>query len=115
MVNGSSLFRISPIQFNITRSFRKKFHQNLSSFGLPITASVTLAVLVVVMMVMAFLFAVVVFASRFGVDVRDDHFPFFTNDFSVACSIIRVIECFLARCLSVMVMTLAALRLFRIA
>lgn len=70
----------------------------------------------VMMVMMALLFAVMMFTSRLGVDIRDDHFAFFTNDFAVTGSIIRVIEGLLARSLSVMVMmTLAALRLFRIA
>jgi hypothetical protein len=67
-----------------------------------------------VVMVVSFLFGVMVLASGFGINVRDYHFPFFANHFGVACSIIRVIESLLARCLSVMVMTFTALGLFRI-
>lgn len=71
--------------------------------------------LMMMVMVMTLLFAVMMFSSRFGVHVRHDHFSFFTNNFAVTSSIIRVIEGLLARGLCVMVMvTLAALRLFRI-
>ena len=68
----------------------------ISFSHLPIAASVTLAVLVVVVMVMAFLFPVVVFASRFWVDVGHYHLAFIADHFAVTSSIAGVAECFLA-------------------
>lgn len=83
-------------------------------FSLPVTASVTLAVFVMMVMVMTLLFAVMVFASGFWIDVRDYHLAFIANHFAVTSPIVRVVQRFLTRRWSVMVMAFTTLLLLRI-
>lgn len=69
-----------------------------------------------VVMVMAFLFTVMVLASRFRVHFRDNHFAFVAHHFTVACPVAGIVERLLPRRLAMMVVVaLAALLICRIA
>ena len=73
--------------------------------------------LVMVMVVVALLVAVLVFATRLGIDISDHHFAVVTVVFAVARAVVRILDGLLApgARVVVMVVALAALRIGRIA